>query len=222
MSTPPHPSQPGIIVGMRAEARILAGTGLAVAIGGGKPQGAAAAAQRLIADGCNALLSIGLAGGLDPALNPGAKVVPAAVLHDGACYPTDPALAAQAGGVTALRLLAADTAVAKAADKSALFATTGAAAVDLESGAVALAAKRGGIPFAALRVVCDPAWRDLPPASLAALDSHGNIVLAPLLAALLRHPGQLPDLLKLAGDARMARRALRVAVAAFARTLGER
>ena len=207
-----RPRPPGIVVGMHAEARLLNGSGLAVAIGGGTPAGATAAAERLLADGAPALISLGLAGGLAPSLRPGACIIPSAVIHDGVTYPADPALLATLGGQTAELLVATGSAVISASDKAALFTATGAAAVDLESGAVAMTAARHGVPFAVLRIVCDPAWRDLPPAALAGLDSSGRIVLLPLLVSLLRAPWQLGALLRLGGDARVARGALAAAV----------
>jgi adenosylhomocysteine nucleosidase len=110
------------------------------------------------------------------------------------------------------RLAAVATPVAHAADKARLFAATGAAVVDMESGAVAAVATAAGLPFAVLRVVCDPAGRDLPPAALVALDGDGAIAALGVLASLLRHPGQIPALLRLARDAAAARTGLRALV----------
>ncbi|MCX7382876.1 MAG: hypothetical protein NT133_16000 [Alphaproteobacteria bacterium] len=193
---------------MRAEARLLTGLGFRVAIGGGMPAGARAAAERLLDAGVPALISFGLAGGLDPRFVPGSRVVPAVVLQGGRHFSVDPDLARRLGGVSAPLLVASEAPVTTVQGKTALFAATGAVAVDLESGAVAEAAARRDLPFAVLRIICDPAWRDLPPAAIAGLDSAGGIVLLPLLVSLLRGPGQIPALLRLAADARTARRAL--------------
>ena len=92
--------------------------------------------------------------------------------------------------------------------KHRLWATTGAATLDLESGAVARVATLHGLPFAVLRVICDPAERDLPPAALAALDASGAIGLARVAGSVTARPGQIPALLRLAADATAARRAL--------------
>ena len=73
-----------------------------------------------------------------------------------------------------------------------------------------------GLPFAVLRVICDPAERDLPPAALAALDASGAIGLARVVRSVIGRPGQLPALLRLAADAAAARRALARRVAAIA------
>jgi adenosylhomocysteine nucleosidase len=70
-------------------------------------------------------------------------------------------------------------------------------------------AARHGLPFAVVRVICDPAGRALPPLALAALDGQGRIGAGRVLGSLLRHPGQVPALLELARDAWRARATLR-------------
>jgi len=203
-----------VVVGLTAEARIARRLGHPVAIGGGGAGGAEAAARRLVADGATGLLSFGLCGGLDPALTPGTLLIPEAVLERGMRHPTSPAIAARFGATTPHLLLGGTQVVVTAAAKRRLHETTGAAAIDLESGAVARVAVETGLPFAALRAVCDPAGEDLPPAALVALDSHGAIGLLKVLASLARHPAQLPALLELASHAAAARRSLLRAVAA--------
>ena len=69
----------GFITGLTAEARIAARCGGLLRAGGGTPAGAERAARQLVAEGAGALVSFGLAGGLDPALRPGALVVPARI-----------------------------------------------------------------------------------------------------------------------------------------------
>jgi len=180
-----------------------------IGIGGGTYPGALEAADRLATRGVRGLISFGLAGGLDPMLAPGSLVVPGAILVGTQRYPTDPGLSARMGGADGRVLLGGDAVVADVAAKAALWRGTGAAAVDLESGAVAEVATRYGLPFAALRAVCDPATRSLPPAALLALDQQtGGIGLGRVIGSLLHDPGQIPALLALAWDARAARRAL--------------
>lgn len=179
-----------------------------MAIGGGLPAGAAAAAELLVAQGVTGLLSFGLAGGLDPALHAGAVVIPSFVIEDGYRFAVDPALAARFGAMMPVSVLAVTTVLASVTAKRAARAATGAATVDLESGAVARVAAQHGLKFAVLRAVCDPAGRALPPLALAALDAGGRIGAGRVLASLLRHPGQLPALIDLARDAARARAAL--------------
>jgi adenosylhomocysteine nucleosidase len=189
---------------MQAEARIAARLGWPVAIGGGTAARAEAVARRLAREGVTDMVSVGLAGGLDPSLPPGTVIVPAGIVADGRVWPTDPGLNARLGGAGGHLLLGARTVAATADEKQALWQATGAAAVDLESAAVARHAQR----FAALRVICDPADCDLPPAALAALGPGGAIGLLRVLASVLRRPWQVPALLRLAADAKTARGAL--------------
>ncbi len=199
---------PTVVVGLRAEARLARMLRLRVAVGGGTASGAVVAVARAVADGASALLSFGLAGGLDPAARPGLLLVPASVLCDGHWHAADPALLAWLGGATPHRLLAADAPAVSAGDKQRLWQDTGATALDLETCAVVRAAVAHRLPFAVLRAVCDPAEHDLPPAALAALDAGGTIGLARVAWSVARQPAQVPALLRLAADAAAARRAL--------------
>ncbi len=176
-------------------------------IGGGDAAGAAAAAERLMAQGVDALLSFGLAGGLDPALKPGALVIPAWVLDGAERWPTDPTLSARFGPAHGALQGGGDV-LTTAAAKRRLHLETGALAVDLESAALARAAARHGLPFAVLRAICDPAARDLPPAAQIALDAQGRIGMWRVVRSVLTRPGQIGGLLALARDAGAARRAL--------------
>ena len=195
----------GVVTGLRAEARLF---GPHARAGGGTGVGAARVAESLVRDGATALLSFGLAGGLDPALAAGALIVPRQVISGSTRWGCDAGLLALVGGATVEQLFAGDSVVASVVSKLALFRETACAAIDLESGAVAAVAERAGLPFAVLRAVCDPAARALPPAALAALDGAGVIGFGRVLASVLRNPSQIPALLALARDAASARAAL--------------
>ena len=195
-------------MGLTAEARIAAGFGYPVEVGGGTPDGAARAASRLVEQGATALVSFGLAGGLDPGLRPGTVVVADRVLVDGETFCANAQLAESFGGLTGHSVLAGREVVADAAEKHRLYVTTHAHAIDLESGAVVRIATAFGLPFIVIRAICDPAERDLPPAALVALDPAGGIGLLSVLRSIARHPGQILGLLALACDAAHARRAL--------------
>jgi adenosylhomocysteine nucleosidase len=200
----------GIVVGLKAEARIARRLDAPVAIGGGTQAGARTAAQSLLSQGATALLSFGLAGGLDPSLPAGTIIIPSAVVSETGRYSTAPPLAAALGGPTPHLLLASDHPITTPQGKQHLFVVTGCAAVDMESGAVGEVAANAAIPFAVLRAICDPAERTLPPAALIALDARGVIGLRRIAISVLRDPTQLPSLLALARDANRARRALAV------------
>jgi adenosylhomocysteine nucleosidase len=189
-----------------------------VLAGGGTSAGAADAARGLVERGADALVSFGLAGGLDPALRPGTVVIPDAVLSEGRLYATDPRLADRFGGSTGHLLLAGTSVAADAVTKFRLHRETRAQAIDLESGSIAKFADTLGLPFVVVRAICDPAERDLPPAALLALDPQGGIALSRVLLSFLRQPGQIPGMLTLALDAARARRALVRLVARHRRT----
>jgi adenosylhomocysteine nucleosidase len=200
-----------VVVGLVAEARIVHRLGLPVAVGGGTTAGAHAAACSLMSAGASALISFGLAGGLDPALRPGAIIVPSTVIACGDRFAADMNLSRMLGGVTDDVVFAAGAVITSVTEKRRLHQRTGATAADLESGAVARVAAARGVPFAVLRAICDPAERALPPAALAALDARGAIGAIGawrVAVSLVARPAQLPGLLALAADAVAARRSL--------------
>jgi len=198
----------GFVVGLRAEAALLKGQGFMVGVGGGTPDGAREAAAGLIDSGAEALISFGLAGGLNWALDAGHVLVPEMVVSGHASFRCDQDLMGWLGGKTHDKILAWDDIVATAEEKAALFRATGGQAVDLESGEVARLAELRGVKFAVLRAVCDTAERDLPAAALVALNASGGIGMVRVAGSVLRRPSQIPGLLGLARDAGVARRAL--------------
>ena len=208
----------GLVVGFRAEAPVAHPIG-AVAIAGGTAVGAASAAKRLIGHHIRALISFGLAGGLDPALLPGAIVIPRAVQTDGERFCVDRDLLQELNGPTVELVLGNGQVAVSDEGKHQLRQQTGASAIDTESGAVARVARQHGLPFAVLRAVCDPAERTLPPAALIALDQAGAIRFLRVLASVAAAPSQIPALIQLASDAAIARRALIRHVAALKQRL---
>jgi adenosylhomocysteine nucleosidase len=206
----------GVVVGLATEARIARPLEWTVAIGGGTLAGATAAATTLVEQGCTSLISFGLAGGLDPALRPGALIVPSAAITGDTSYVTDPALSRMLGGPTPHVILGADAIVTSIAEKRRIHKQFGADAVDLESGAVAHIATSRGMPFAVLRAICDPAERALPPAAPVALDAGGRIRPWRVCASIAAHPAQLAGLLALAADATAAKRSLTARVSQIA------
>ncbi len=155
------------------------------------------------------IISFGCAGGLDPDLASGDCVVATGVLTPDGIVATDPdgsrALLDRLPGARPGELAGVDAPLATAAAKAALWRETGAAAVDMETHAAALAARRHGLPFAACRVVLDPAWRSVPAAALAGLDTGA---VWPVLRGLAGAPAQIAAVCALAGEAWLARRAL--------------
>ena len=69
--------------------------------------------------------------------------------------------------------------------------------VDMESYTVASCAQRANLPAACVRIVVDPAWFSLPHAARLPLGVNGRPALGALTSSLLRHPLELPELIKL-------------------------
>jgi hypothetical protein len=68
---------------------------------------------------------------------------------------------------------------------------------------------RAAIPFLVIRAIADPADRAVPAWVMQAVTADGRTALLPVLSHLGRHPGALPALVRLAGDAQSAMRSLR-------------
>jgi hopanoid-associated phosphorylase len=194
---------------MQSERRALGRWGrdprVRVAVCGASPERAEAQARRLVAEGCRALLSWGVAGGLDPALVPGDLVIPAdAVAREGRSWALSAAFCGSAAaGVPSRaggRILGFDRMVLTAAEKAALHEMTSAVAVDLETQRVALVAAEAGLPVLAIRAIGDPAARTLPELVTRALDADGRPRFGPVIAGLLRRPGDLGALLRVKRD----------------------
>ncbi|QEO17495.1 phosphorylase family protein [Acetobacter vaccinii] len=207
-------SSPGILVGLKAEARLVRRIfpRAAIAASGATRDGARREADRLAACGANCLMSFGLAAGLDPSLPAGTILIPDKVQGWGNVWACDPTLRHILGGNQAGTisgpLLHSDDVVLDAAHKAELFAASGCKALDMESAFLARAAEEAGLPFAVLRVVCDPADRTLPPVAGCVLSPDGGLKIGALLLSLLRAPGQIGGLINLGRDAAKARTAM--------------
>jgi adenosylhomocysteine nucleosidase len=198
----------GFITGLTAEARWLRNAGFMIKVGGGTPYGAEQAAEALVAEGAQGLISFGLAGGLKPGLVAGSIVVPTAVLEGNRVYPADYALMSFLGGSTGAPIYAGQKIAATPHDKQLIFRRSRPDAIDLESGGVARVAQARGLPFAVLRAVADPWDTELPPVAMIALSDDGRMNFAAIARSVLRHPGQIKGLIALGQAAKAARAAL--------------
>lgn len=205
----------GVVTGLEFEAELARAAGLTARATG--PEGVVSAVAGLAVGGADALVSFGVAGGLDPALRTGDLVVATEIVGAEGPWPTDEALRADLNArlpdARTGPLYAARRPLASRADKAATFAATGALAVDMESAAIAGRARALGLPFAAVRAVLDPAELSLPAAALAGFGPAGRIAWGPLFRALLREPFSLPGLVDLARRMGPGKAALRRAAA---------
>jgi adenosylhomocysteine nucleosidase len=206
------------ITGMAVEARLAAGPGVTTLRAGGDPMRLRAILDAQHNPQCRAVISVGIAGGLDPDLAPGDVIVATGVAapdrHHTASIDIARALAARLAKhpkrVALARLAGVDAAVMSPLAKQALRAATGAIAVDMESHVAAAFAARHGLPFAAVRVVCDPADRALPELVATALRPDGEVNLPSVLRELWRSPTQVFAMTRLARDAAAGFRGLRL------------
>ncbi|MGX0619791.1 hopanoid-associated phosphorylase [Cupriavidus metallidurans] len=205
------------VSGMDFEARIASGPGVETLYGHRDAALARVLDARLaqLAQGCDGVISFGVAGGLDPTLPPGTVIVATAVRAGDTSYSTDPywtaALRRALPQAVCGLLAGSDTPVTTVTDKTALHESHGALAVDMESHIAALAAQTHHIPFAALRVVIDPADRPVPPLAVAGMAADGSTDIGAIIFGLLKAPHQLGGLLRLGRDASAAKSALSAA-----------
>ena len=205
------------VTGLARETKLASGPGLAAVTSGGDPQRLRQIlAARTGAPGCSAVLSFGIAGGLDPALQAGDAVIATGIVagdrrleaHDALTRSLAASLAAGGQKATLADIAGVDAPLLDADAKAETHRNTGAAVADMESHVAAEFAARHGLMFAALRVVCDPAQRAIPAMVANALRPDGYVDHYAVLADLLRRPAQLAALPRLAGEARVSFRAL--------------
>ncbi|MFT9219920.1 hypothetical protein [Gluconobacter oxydans] len=197
----------GILAGLKQEARLIRRflPNAPVALSNATPEGARRGVERLLKAGATELLSFGCAGSLSPDVAPGTVIVADHVRYQDRDISCDPRLSETFGSAYARRggILHSDVLVELCLEKAWYFSQTKCLAVDMESGVVADA----GVPFAVLRVVCDDATRDLPPAVKTSV-RDGAVYVTGLLGSLLRHPLQIGGLIRLGREAAIAQRSM--------------
>ena len=204
----------GVLTGLAAERRIIErveqGAVHACRCAGADSARAACDVAALIDAGAQALLSFGLAAGIDAAAPPGTVLCPDRVVFaDGEALATHPdwgeavSAAAAAAGLAVRRgaIAATERLLATSADKRALGARTGALAADMESGPLARAAALAGLPHLAIRAVADPVERALPDWLGSIVRADGGVAALTLAKRLSLRPWELPALARLACDA---------------------
>lgn len=213
---------------------MLAGEGRLIVAGGGDAARLEAALEARAAE-ARIILSCGIAGALDPGLKAGDVVIdlndkPLPFRSSGAVPSPgrdqgrqnwvggggDPSSDAFGEGLRKAlsdarcgAIIGQDHIAASPAEKAALYAQTGALAVDMETHIAARVAARHSLPFAAIRVISDTAHEALPPAALVGMNPDGTMALGRVLGSLARHPTQLPALIRTGRNAETAFRALR-------------
>ncbi|MGV7214578.1 phosphorylase [Bradyrhizobium sp. UFLA05-112] len=207
-----------IVTGLVQEARIAAGPGMAVICSSSSPTQLRALLTVVDPESIRGVISFGVAGGLDPTLRSGDVVVATEVLAGDARWAAGLSLSDDlidrltSGRRRVVRgsLAGAEQVVTGRSCKAALHSETGAAAVDMESHIAAAYAAEADLPFAALRVISDPAHRALPALAREAIKPNGQIDVATILRGVVRNPGTLRALVSTGIDFNRALRSLRV------------
>jgi adenosylhomocysteine nucleosidase len=215
----------GVVAALSVEARALgrpqqhnAGLsvlrdGTLVGVSGIGCAAAARCARALTDAGATALVSFGMAGGLDPALRAGTVCLPIEIIsRQGASILTAQrwreAVSSALGGIeTVGKLLTSTQAIDTIAGKARAFLETGAAVVDMESLGVAQVAAAQGLPFIAVRVVVDTAG-DVLPGAVVAASREGELRIWQIIRGLARSPADIATVFRLAQRYRAAIRAL--------------
>jgi adenosylhomocysteine nucleosidase len=206
-----------IVTGLAQEARIAAGPGMTVICSSSDPQQLRELLTVFDPKTIRGVVSFGVAGGLDPSLKSGDVVVATEVLAGDTRWLAGLALnetmiaRAALGRRRVVRggLAGVEKMIAASALKAALHLQTGAAAVDMESHIAAAYAAEAGLPFAALRVISDPADRALPALALSAIKPNGDIDLRKILRGVARNPTTLRALVSTGIDFNRALKSLR-------------
>jgi len=206
-----------IVTGLVQEARIAAGPGMTVICSSSDPQQLRALLGTFDPSTIRGVISFGVAGGLCPTLKSGDVVVATEVLAGDSRWLAGLALSEELIAGTALGnsrvvqggLAGVEKVVAAQAGKAALHLETGAVAVDMESHIAAAYAEEAGLPFAALRVISDPASRALPSLATSAIKANGEIDLRKVLRGVARNPLTLRALVSTGIDFNRALKSLR-------------
>ena len=205
-----------IVTGLVQEARIAAGPGMAVVCSSSDPQQLRALLTVFDPRTIRGVVSFGVAGGLDPSLKSGDIVLATEVVAGDVRWLAGLALSeTQIAGIALGRrvvrggLAGVEEVVMAQARKAALWLETGAAAVDMESHIAAAYAVQAGLPFAALRVISDPASRALPVLARSAIKPNGKIDLLKILRGIVRNPRALHALVSTGIDFNRALKSLR-------------
>ena len=191
-----------------------------LACSGAGPRNAQAAAELLLTQGAKRLISWGCAAALAEDLAPGDLTLVNALISE-----RNEHLEIQSTWLAEARLILrgllpdfpcaclaeSNKVVASATDKRNLRQRTKAAVVDMETVAIAKVALQNSIPFLAIRAIADPLDMDLPKAIAHSLSGEGEVIRPKLLAYLMRHPGELPGLIKLGLHFQSAQKTLKQA-----------
>lgn len=208
-------------VGRICVGRVVGAGRLRVVASGMGRDNAARAARTLCAGGIDVLVSWGVAGALSDSLERGNLILVDAIQERGETMPVDfawrkrlaVALDDKRVRFRSGCVCCCDHAVGSVAEKRRL-AARGCSIVDMESAGVAQVARQAQVPFVAVKTVCDPLQRELPPVIAQLLSPDGRVRWRVLAAVLARGPAAWRSLFLLRADFAAACATLETAAAA--------
>ena len=204
-----------IVTGLKQEARIAAGPGLTVICSSSNPYQLREMMMSFDPASIRGIVSFGVAGGLNPTLRSGDIVIASEIVAAEQRWTTASnlndliALSNKGRNIVPGVLAGVEEVVTGQVSKAALRATTGADAVDMESHIAARYATEYGLPFAALRVISDPAHRALPHLTTSAIKPDGKVDVWKVMRGIARNPKAIPSLISTGRDFNRALRSLR-------------
>jgi adenosylhomocysteine nucleosidase len=203
------------VTGLNRESAIVAGPGVAPLASGGDIATLAARIEAALSSNIKGVISIGIAGALDPSL----KVGDAVIDINGDRFWSDRLVVALPHARRGV-IVGSNDMMTDAAAKGALRQASGALCVDMESHVAAKAAARHRLPFVALRFISDGADRALPKAAQAGMKPDGGMDIVAVLKSLAADPRQLPALIRTGMEAQTAFRALSLGRSRLGAALG--
>lgn len=179
-------------------------------VGIGQDQSAETARKLIVDYRPKAVIVVGFAGGLDPALSVGSIVVGERIIDEaGASIPLAPFFLNDAivGPLLSVREL-----VESPERKKTLFDQTGARAVDMESAGIAAACQQAGISVSVIRAISDDAMQSLPRIFTSFMKPNGDIAILKAIWLILTRPALWPVLARVGQNAALAAQSLSAAL----------
>ncbi len=221
----------GIVCGLQSEARAFAAAieqhKWPVVVSGANAARAYAGAQKLLADGVDGLISLGLSGALIEALATGEGICAQSCWHPHLGLLAGPAgvlagveQAAMDAGCRPGRVVGSDRLISTLDEKADLQLASNALAVDMETHEVARAAQEAGRPWLAIRAVADTSESSIPSATQEAVGPNGGVRVGRVMWGLARRPWELGAVLRLGSESARAHDELKRLAAAIAAAPG--
>lgn len=202
-----------VIVACTGEGDAAAGRGMSALLDQGRP---------------GHVVIVGVSGGLCSTLAPGALIAGRSVVRDGEAAPSPDATllaaALRAGRVADGTLVSTREILCTPSSKAGAyreFAGDGPAAVDLETHGYASAAGQRGVPWVAVRAICDTADEELPLDFNRFLGDDGRIRRERIALHAMSHPSVIPALRRMQERVTMCAQHLGQFVADFVNTVNE-